>query len=187
MPTRSVRALALSSTAMLAIGCAAFEVDPEQMPADHDVHATDDGSDEDEHGTEDGHAAQDGHTTGDDHATEDGHATGDDHATDDGHEHDHGEDAPPIDGAPEIEIVADAMRFEPARVELTAGEPVNLVLRSQDIFHDLIVDDAGFHIDAERGEQATGGLVLPDPGVYVAYCSVPGHRQAGMELEIVVE
>lgn len=117
----------------------------------------------------------------DDH--DDDHATADQAADD---EHDHEHDTPPVDGAPDTEIVADALSFEPARLELAAGEPFNLTLASQDTFHDLVIDDVDLHLSAERDETTTGGLDGLEPGTYLAYCSVPGHRDAGMELEVVV-
>lgn len=115
-----------------------------------------------------------------------GHA--DDHTTEaadiDGH--DHAEDTARIDSAEEVTVVADALRFQPARIELAAGEPVNFALRSEDILHDLTIDESDFHVAADAGVTATGGLDSLEPGTYVAYCSVAGHREAGMELEIVV-
>jgi plastocyanin len=95
-------------------------------------------------------------------------------------------DSPPIDDAPEIEVAASAMAFEPSSIELEAGSPVNVVLSSADIFHDLVLDEVDFHLGAEDQRTATGGLVIDRPGTYTAYCSVPGHRSAGMELELTV-
>jgi uncharacterized cupredoxin-like copper-binding protein len=51
---------------------------------------------------------------------------------------------------------------------------------------DFVVDEVDFHLAADRDETAVAGLVFDAPGTYVAYCSVPGHRDAGMELEISV-
>jgi uncharacterized cupredoxin-like copper-binding protein len=48
------------------------------------------------------------------------------------------------------------------------------------------VDEIDFHLAADRGETVTGGVVFDKPGTYVGYCSVAGHRKAGMELVIVV-
>lgn len=150
MKRRLSSTLTLFSVAALLAGCAAFEVDPDEMPDDHDG----------------------------DHAAEE-------QAVGDGHD-EHANDTPPVDGAPETEVTADAMSFEPARIDLDAGEAFNLTLASQDTFHDLVIDEVDFHLGAERGETATGGLDGLEPGTYVAYCSVPGHREAGMELEVVV-
>jgi plastocyanin len=99
----------------------------------------------------------------------------------------HGEDTPPIDGAPQLEVAADDLRFEPDAIELPAGMPLNVVLTNPDgIFHDLIFDEIGFHLGADPGETTVGGLVFDEPGTYVGYCSVPGHREGGMEFHIVV-
>jgi plastocyanin len=99
---------------------------------------------------------------------------------------DHGDDAPPIEGAPELALTASDLTFAPDRIELPAGMPVNVALTSTDILHDLVVDEIGFHLAADRDETVVGGLVFTEPGAYVAYCSVPGHREAGMEFAFVV-
>jgi plastocyanin len=99
----------------------------------------------------------------------------------------HADDAQPIDGAPEIAVTADRLSFAPASIDATVGEPLNIRLEAVDIMHDLVVDEIDFHLAADRGEVAVGGLVFDAPGTYVGYCSVPGHRGAGMELTFVVE
>lgn len=93
---------------------------------------------------------------------------------------------PPINDAPEVAVTADALAFNPDRIELMSGESFNVTLTSADITHDLVVDEIDFHLAAERDETVFGELVFEEPGTYVGYCSVPGHREAGMELEIVV-
>lgn len=96
----------------------------------------------------------------------------------------------PIDGAHELPITADAMTFNlpfgRERIELTVGQPVNVALTSADILHDLTVVEIGFYLAADRGETGIGGMVFDEPGTYVGYCSVEGHREAGMEIEIIV-
>jgi plastocyanin len=96
----------------------------------------------------------------------------------------------PIEGAPKLAIIADDLAFSPDRIELGPGRPaVNIALTSGDMQHDLVVDEVDFHLAAERGKTAVGGLegiAFGEPGTYVGYCSVPGHREAGMEIEIVV-
>lgn len=101
-------------------------------------------------------------------------------------EHGASGDTPPVEGVPRIAITAAAMAFEPAAVDLPVGEPVNLALTSEDTLHDLNVDEVGFHVAADRGRTSVGGIEFTQPGTYVAYCSVPGHREAGMELELTV-
>lgn len=102
----------------------------------------------------------------------------------------HEDNTPPIDDAHELAITADQMTFNLAfgreRLELAVGQPVNVALTSIDIQHDLVVDEIDFHLAADPGETVVGGMVFDEPGTYIGYCSVPGHREAGMEFEIVV-
>lgn len=95
-------------------------------------------------------------------------------------------DAGPIDGAREVTVTATAMSFEPGVLELSVDEPANVALTSEDVLHDLVIDELDFHLSAEADETAVGGLHVTEPGTYLAYCSVPGHRDAGMELEVTV-
>jgi uncharacterized cupredoxin-like copper-binding protein len=145
-------------TALLLTGCSFFEVAEHNMPEGHG----------EEHGAQ--------HEDADEAMGHDERA----------HAHDHGEDTPAIEGAPETRITGDAMAFEPASLELAVGEEHNLTLYSVDILHDLTIDEIDFHVAADAGEEATGGVVFEEPGTYLAYCAVPGHRQAGMEIEITV-
>jgi plastocyanin len=94
--------------------------------------------------------------------------------------------APPIDGAPELAITADALAFSPDRIEVPPGSPFNVALTSVDSLHDLTVEEIDVQLVADRGETVAGGLMFHELGTYLGYCSVPGHREAGMELEIVV-
>lgn len=93
----------------------------------------------------------------------------------------------PIQGAPTIDVVGDNFRFDPERLSVAAGE-LNVAFTSEDIFHTFVIDRAGGEevvAAAERGETDRGGVSL-DPGEYVFYCDVPGHRAAGMEGILVV-
>jgi len=100
--------------------------------------------------------------------------------------HGAGGDDPPVDDASQVAITADNLAFSPGRIELSAGEPVAVALTAADIQHYLVVDEIDVQLVADRGETAIGELMFLEPGSYVGYCSVPGHREAGMELEIVV-
>lgn len=102
------------------------------------------------------------------------------------HDDAHASDSPTIDGAETREIIARSMTFAPAPLQLEAGEPINVTLTSEDTTHDLTVDEVDFHLAADRNETVTGGLLIDDPGTYTGYCSVPGHREAGMELTFTV-
>jgi plastocyanin len=104
-------------------------------------------------------------------------------------EHAHEEEAAPaaVEGAPEVEVTARSFAFEPSELTVTAGEPVNVALTSTDLLHDFVVEGEDFHLAADRDETVTGALTIDEPGTYTVYCSVAGHREAGMEATLTVE
>lgn len=100
---------------------------------------------------------------------------------------DHGETSPVAENARRIEVTATSFRFDPDEIEAQVGEDLAIVLNSDDILHDFTIDKLDAHIAAEPGETSQGGLGPDEPGRYIYYCSVPGHREAGMEGVLVVE
>jgi plastocyanin len=98
----------------------------------------------------------------------------------------HRRSTPVAEGARRIEVRATSFSFDPDVIRVAAGEDVAIVLRSEDVLHDLTVDELDVHVAAGRGEVAEGGLRAGEPGEYVFYCTVPGHRAAGMEGTLVV-
>lgn len=96
--------------------------------------------------------------------------------------------APVADGAREIGVGATSFAFDPDEIRISAGEDVAIVLTSEDILHDFFVEDGASHVAAaDAGDTAAGGLRIDEPGTYTFYCSVEGHREAGMEGTLVVE
>ncbi|GIU88895.1 MAG: hypothetical protein KatS3mg009_3410 [Acidimicrobiia bacterium] len=98
----------------------------------------------------------------------------------------HRRSTPVAEGARRIEVRATSFSFDPDLIRVAAGEDVAIVLRSDDVLHDLTVAGLDVHVAAGRGEVAEGGLRADEPGEYVFYCSVPGHRAAGMEGRLFV-
>jgi cytochrome c oxidase subunit II len=84
-------------------------------------------------------------------------------------------------------VSASSFAFDPDEIEVTVGEDVAIVLTSTDILHDFTIDELDAHVAAAAGETATGGLRADEPGGYTFYCTVRGHRSAGMEGTLVVE
>lgn len=90
-------------------------------------------------------------------------------------------------GAPEIMVDAKSFEFTPSPITIKAGEDVTIVLKSTDVAHDFVVQGQGHVVGANAGQQAKGGLMIDKPGTYKFWCSVSGHRAAGMEGTLVVE
>ena len=99
----------------------------------------------------------------------------------------HDESSDVADDARRIEVTATSFEFDPDEIRVAAGESVAIVLTSEDILHDLTIDELDAHVAADRGETEEGGLTADEPGRYTYYCTVTGHREAGMEGTLVVE
>lgn len=82
-------------------------------------------------------------------------------------------------------LVADEFSYSPARV--ASGPEVALRLRNDGAtFHDLRIEGVeGFELRAHPGDVDSGTVRL-EPGRYLLYCSIPGHREAGMVGELTV-
>ena len=102
---------------------------------------------------------------------------------DDGHDD---ADSPAADGAREVEVTATDFAFDPDEITAESGEELAIVLHSEDLLHDFTIDELDAHVAADRGETARGGLTAEEAGTYSYYCSVPGHREAGMEGTLTV-
>lgn len=106
-------------------------------------------------------------------------------------------------------IGADWIEFEPDAFTVPAGEEVSVSLTAGDaVEHDFVIEgavdvaatgeaghgEAGHDtppddlavVHADAGQTARGTFTIDEPGTYTVYCSVPGHRQSGMEATLTV-
>ncbi|MGH9133717.1 MAG: cupredoxin domain-containing protein [Ilumatobacteraceae bacterium] len=95
--------------------------------------------------------------------------------------------SPVAEDARHVAVTARSFEFEPAELTAEVGEDVAIVLSSEDGLHDFTIDELDAHVAAEEGETSVGGFRAAEPGRYTFYCSVEGHREAGMEGTLVVE
>ena len=102
------------------------------------------------------------------------------------------EEVEPVDGGT-LELTspdAGDLIFEPDVLEADAGEVVITYTNSSEVPHNVAIED-----DSEtlaQSETVTGGDSADasaelEPGEFVFYCSIPGHREAGMEGELTVK
>ena len=83
-----------------------------------------------------------------------------------------------------LAVSATEFSFDPSDAEISSTGTITLT-NAGSAGHDLVIEDLTTEL-VEPG--ATGELVLDglEPGDYVYYCSIPGHRDAGMEGKITV-
>lgn len=97
----------------------------------------------------------------------------------------------PEASATTLELAADpaALAFDKESLSAKAGKVTIDFDNPSAIPHNVVIEEngkelAGFEPIAEGEESETADL---KPGTYTFYCSVPGHRQAGMEGTLTVE
>jgi len=114
---------------------------------------------------------------------------------------------------PATEITLDAADFaySPASVTVPVGAPVVLTLKnSGHVEHDFVIEkidvksvlkkdsgsaahhahgeemDFDLHISAQPGDTSVLEFTISEPGTYTFFCSVVGHKEAGMFGELIV-
>jgi uncharacterized cupredoxin-like copper-binding protein len=116
----------------------------------------------------------------------------------------------PPQAATEIAVEATDFAYTPSTITVPAGEPVTLTLENTGkVEHDFIVDkinvadveasDTGpaahhqmdeatydLHFFAKAGETETLQFTALEPGTYEIFCSIEGHKEAGMIAQLVV-
>jgi uncharacterized cupredoxin-like copper-binding protein len=88
-------------------------------------------------------------------------------------------------GGQPLTFVAADIEYSSSPSTASAGQ-ATLVLENQgELEHYVVIDDLAFEVEAEGGQTAEGTVDL-GPGTYTYYCKMPGHREAGMEGQLVV-
>lgn len=110
----------------------------------------------------------------------------------------------------EIRVVARDFSYDLPLIEIRAGELVRLTLENAGALeHDLVITriplagkdehsmehstrghesaDADFHVSAQPDGSSYIEFTAAEPGVYAFFCSVEGHKEAGMTGTLVVK
>jgi plastocyanin len=95
--------------------------------------------------------------------------------------------SPVAEGARRIEVVGRSFEFDPAEISAQTGEDLAIVLESEDVSHDFVIDEFEGRVEAVGGSSAVGGFRAGSPGRYRFYCSIGDHRAEGMVGVLVVE
>lgn len=101
-------------------------------------------------------------------------------------------DDPVSSGAPDasatLEVGAWDMYFDPTEIHLPVAEATRIVLTNHGYAaHNVTIDELGLELVVGRGMSDEVTLDGVPPGTYAFYCSVSGHRLAGMEGTLIVE
>ncbi len=89
------------------------------------------------------------------------------------------------EGAATLTVTAKEFSFAPEA--LTARSDFTLTLNNAGAMqHDIRVEDTDIMVEAAPGKSATTEAHL-EAGTYTIFCSIPGHRDAGMEGSLTVQ
>lgn len=95
----------------------------------------------------------------------------------------------PVSEITEISIVGTEFSFNPANISVKAGEKVKITFKNNgQAPHDLVFEGLGIGTKIIGGGQVdVVEFTAPSSGTYTFFCSVPGHRELGMEGTLKVE
>lgn len=96
-------------------------------------------------------------------------------------------------GGAELKLAADpggAFKFDKAKLTAQAGKVTIVMDNPSSLPHDVNIEQDGKDLAdgdvVQKGEKSTASADL-EAGEYEFYCSVPGHRDGGMEGTLTVE
>ncbi len=93
----------------------------------------------------------------------------------------------PTADAREVSVDASNFQFDPDELKISANEEIALDLKSEDGPHDFAVDGLGLVADVGAGGDTVQRLRIDQPGSYTFFCTLPGHRDGGMEGTLTVK
>jgi uncharacterized cupredoxin-like copper-binding protein len=106
-----------------------------------------------------------------------------------------------------ITVALNEFQFQPSEITVGVGQPVKLVIKNNGtVLHDFVSEDAmvevmaehgaehdmpgmapKMHAAIEAGQQSTLEFKATQPGTYNFYCTVAGHKEAGMVGKLIVK
>ena len=86
-----------------------------------------------------------------------------------------------------VEMKAFSMGFTPQILFVDVGNTVDLNISNLDIIHAFDIDKFNVHRIISGGKTSRVAFTPNMTGEYEFYCSIPGHREAGMRGKLIVE
>lgn len=81
-----------------------------------------------------------------------------------------------------------SFEYDKQEIRVKKGDRVKITYISDDIGHDLVIDEFGVRTNVvAKGQTEVVEFVADKVGEFTMYCSVGQHRQLGMESKLIVE
>ena len=95
--------------------------------------------------------------------------------------------APIPQASADLSVTATEFAFDQPTLRVEPGQRVHLSLNNRGVIeHNLHVDGAPAVLDANPGQTARADFTFDQPGTYEFFCSIPGHKDAGMKGQLIV-
>lgn len=87
----------------------------------------------------------------------------------------------------EISVIGDEFSFAPSSISVKAGEKVKINFKNEGNFpHNIAIEELALASSViGAGETTALEFTAPAAGTYTVYCSVAGHKEAGMEGDLI--
>ena len=86
-----------------------------------------------------------------------------------------------------LDVTAAEFKLTPATLHLDRPGQLTVSLKNTGVIeHDFAVEGVAGTVDAKPGASGSGVFKLPKAGTYTYYCTLPGHREAGMQGTLTV-
>ena len=82
----------------------------------------------------------------------------------------------------DITIKAQDIKYDTTSISAKVGDTLTITLENDGALeHSFVIDELNVKIEhVQPGQKGSATITLKQAGTYTFYCSVPGHRQAGM-------
>ncbi len=88
----------------------------------------------------------------------------------------------------EIELVGHDIHWNIDTVYAKAGQTIEITLRNEGALdHNFVLEEFGIDELLSPGTSTVFEVTFEEPGTYHYICSIPGHEEAGMAGDIIVE
>lgn len=97
-----------------------------------------------------------------------------------------GEAADDGGGSGGTKVTATEFEFSQEALTLASGDTLELV-NDGTVEHDITIEEANMMVVLVAPGETGSATLNIEPGDYTFYCSIPGHREAGMEGTLTIE
>ena len=87
-----------------------------------------------------------------------------------------------------VTVNATEFKFDPATINATAGQTINLTVKNVgSVQHTFVLSAANVKLTIDPGKSATQTFTAPKAGSYQYECDIAGHKEAGMVGQLIVK